>query len=448
MRDDRFQDLIFPESAHRADPPPSARPRGRVLFLASTFPRWEGDSSAPFVLNLAQDLQALGWQVDALVPHAPGALTSDEIGGVRVDRFRYLWPETLQTVCYGGGALANLRRDRGNLVKLPALVAAETAAVARRLAGGRYDLLHSHWILPQGFVGTLTAGPLGVPHVTTVHGSDVFALRGRWLAHCKRFALKHADRVTVNSRATEDAVRGLAPGLADLRLIPMGVSEQAPDAEAIAALRARYRRGAGPLVAFVGRLVEDKGVADLVQAVALLSRRIPDVTAVIAGEGPERVALEALAYNLGIADRVAFPGWLGEGQVASVLAAADIFAGPSRRGRDGTTEAQGLVFAEALLAGTPVIASRLGGIVDLVRHEETGLLVDEAAPEQIAAAVERLSADPGLARRLTARGRRTVEEGFTRSVSAQAFSDLYDDLARAGNRPGVAREDLSAGQTT
>ena len=202
MRDDRFQDLIFPESAQRADPPPSARPRGRVLFLASTFPRWEGDSSAPFVLNLAQDLRALDWRVDVLVPHAPGALRHEEIGGVRVDRFRYLWPETLQTVCYGGGALANLRHDRKNLLKLPALVAAQAVAAMARLAGGRYDLLHSHWILPQGFTGTLAARPLGIPHITTVHGGDVFALQGRILAGFKRFALAGAEAVTVNSSAT------------------------------------------------------------------------------------------------------------------------------------------------------------------------------------------------------------------------------------------------------
>ncbi len=107
---------------------------GRILSVTSTFPRWRGDSTAPFVLHLAQDLQALGWQVDVLAPHAPGAATAEVLDGVSVERFRYLWAASQQTVCDQGGALANLRRRPLERLKLPALVAAELIAVAHRLA--------------------------------------------------------------------------------------------------------------------------------------------------------------------------------------------------------------------------------------------------------------------------------------------------------------------------
>ena len=150
---------------------------GRVLLVTSNFPRWQGDATTPFVLNLAQDLQDVGWQVDVLAPHAPGALIRERLGGLEVERFRYLWPESLESVCYQGGALVNLRQKRSNFLKLPALVLSEWLAVVRRLRTGRYDLLNSHWILPQGFTGTLAARLLGVPHVLTVHGGDVFAQR-------------------------------------------------------------------------------------------------------------------------------------------------------------------------------------------------------------------------------------------------------------------------------
>ena len=423
----------------------SGGPTGRALFVTSNFPRWEGDGTTPFLLHLAQDLQALGWRVDVLAPHAPAARTRDSIGGVEVARFRYLWPESLETVCYGGGALINLRRDPGNLFKLPALVAAEAAATALRLLGRRYDIVHSHWILPQGFVGALMTGPLGVPHVVTAHGNDIFALQGALLARFKRFALGRASAVTVNSRATEQAVRALAPDLAALHCIPMGTSEPVPDPEAVAAARARYRQGAGPLLAFAGRLVKEKGVADLLHAVALLRPRLPDLRLVVAGEGPERAAFERLAGELGIAERVAFAGWQGADQVPHLMAAADAYVGPSRRGPDGTAEAQGLTFAEAMLAGTPVIATRLGGIVDAVRHEDTGLLVDEAAPDQIAAAVERLARRPDLAAQLSANGRRLAKDVFTRAASARAFADLYAGLAAPAKRPAKRPARRAAG---
>ena len=88
--------------------------KNRVLCVTSNFPRWEGDSTTPFVLHLAEDLQALGWEVDVLAPHAPSAARHEVLDGVSVDRFRYLWPENRETVCYQGGALINLKQEDSN----------------------------------------------------------------------------------------------------------------------------------------------------------------------------------------------------------------------------------------------------------------------------------------------------------------------------------------------
>ena len=155
-------------------------------MVTSSLPRWEGDSTTPFVLHLARDLMDLGWRVRLLAPHAPSAAVREELQGVPVERFRYLVPESSQTVCYQGGALVNLRDRPANYLKLPALVVAEWCALTRRLLRGGVDLVHSHWVLPQGLVGTLACGPLGVRHVVTVHGGDVFGLRGPFLEALKR----------------------------------------------------------------------------------------------------------------------------------------------------------------------------------------------------------------------------------------------------------------------
>ena len=401
---------------------------GRVLCVTSTFPRWQGDSTTPFILHLAQNLQELGWRVDVLAPHAPGAALREAIGGVRVERFPYLWPSRLETVCYQGGALVNLRGNPSNVLKLPALVFCEWAGLARRLLRRNYDVLHSHWILPQGFTGVLAARPLHIPHLLTVHGGDVFALRGRFLAGFKKFALRHADAVTVNSAATRNAVTAIAPRLAALYTLPMGVAETRPDPAVVAGLRSRHRRDKGPLLVFVGRLVYEKGVDDLIHAVAALAPRSPDVTAVIVGEGQDQARLEKMVRDLGVADRIAFAGWVAPEQVPNYLAAADAFVGPSKRAPDGWIEAQGLAFIEAMLAGTPVIATRLGGIPDAVKHEETGLLVSEGAPHEIAAAVERLVREPRLAQHLAEAGHRLAQSKFTRGAAAGAFSELLGKL--------------------
>ena len=411
---------------------------GRILCVTSNFPRWAGDSTTPFVLHLAQDLQELGWGVTVLAPHAVGAAVRETIGGVRVERFRYLWPPSLETVCYHGGVLINLRKSRANYVKLPALVMSECLSLARRLFGGKYDLLHSHWILPQGFTGVLTAGPLKIPHVVTVHGGDIFGLRGVLLTMFKRFALRYADAVTVNSSVTERAVTEIAPNIKELHRIPMGVlthvEKKSPSS---VELRNRYRRGNGPLLVFVGRVVEEKGVEDLIKAVDILLPQFPDISAVIVGEGQDRHKYEAMSEAIGVSDQVIFTGWVEPNVIPAYLSAADIFVGPSREASNGWIEAQGLTFIEAMVAKTPVIATRVGGIIDSVRHEETGLLVNERSPKEIAAAVERLAQAPLLADKLRESGYKLAVNEFSRAYSAQAFSSLFNKVIRLRQRSRV-----------
>ncbi len=410
-------------------------PDGRICFLTSNFPRWEGDSTTPFVLHMAQDLNAAGWEIEVLAPHAPGAARHEILGGIAVTRFRYLWPESAESVCYQGGALVNLRRNPVNWLKLPALVLAEAVALWRLTRWRRFDIIHAHWILPQGFVGVLVGKCLGVPCVITVHGSDVFALRGRIFAAFKRYALTRSAVVTANSSATEAAVRTLAPGLAVLRRIPMGAQVSLPsDAHPSTGIRARFAVDGAPLIVFVGRLVEEKGVGDLLEAIAHLHNEGLRVQAILLGEGQERSRFEALAAKLGLAKAVHFLGWVAPDEVPAHLAAADIFVAPSKTGVDGSSEGQGLTIVEAQLAGVPVIATGIGGVVDLVEDGDTGVLVPPASPQNLAAAIVALCRDPALGARLAAKGRAHAEAHFTRAGTTASFGEVYNLLREAAGK--------------
>jgi glycosyltransferase involved in cell wall biosynthesis len=188
------------------------------------------------------------------------------------------------------------------------------------------------------------------------------------------------------------------------------------------------RAGVGPILVFVGRLVPEKGVADLLRAVSMLREAFPGTIVHIIGDGPSRDELEREARALGVADCVRFPGWLSQDEVHEHLRDADVLVGPSRPGEDGTLEAQGLALAEAMLAGLPVVASAVGGIPDAIRHEETGLLVRPGQPREIADAVRRLVSEPGLAERLAAAARALAQAEYTREASAMRFSALYERL--------------------
>lgn len=411
--------------------PPARR---EVLLVTSSFPRWPGDATTPFVHHLAADLRGLGWDIRVLAPHASGAKRDEVLDGVPVSRFRYAWPASLESLCYDGGALVKLRSNPARYLLVPFLVAAQGVAVLGRMLRHRVALVHSHWLLPQGFTSALAARLLNRPHVVTVHGGDVFALRGPASRAAKKLVLRLADVVTVNSEATRRAVLELGPYGKKVVRIPMGADDAvAPDPAEVARLRESLRGPEGPLLAFVGRLVPEKGAADLLQAVAILSASMPGIRAVVVGDGPEREALARQARALGIDPRITLTGWLSPAQVRMHLHAADVFVGPSRPAPDGWIEAQGLTFVEAMLAGLPVIASAIGGIVDAVRDQETGLLVPPATPEAIADAVLRLVGDRELARRLACAGQELARTEFTRASSAARFSEVYSRLAVSGS---------------
>jgi len=400
-----------------------------ILLVTSSYPRWQGDATTPFVHHLAQDLRLLGWEVRVLAPHAPGAARDEVLDGVPVHRFRYLWPESLETVCYDGGALVKLRANRWNYARIPFLVVAQWFAILAQVIRRNVALVHSHWLLPQGLTAAVTARLFRLPHVSTVHGGDIFALQGAVSRACKRFVIRQADVVTVNSTATETAVRQLAPDSRNLLRIPMGASDGARhDAAEVATLRARHCRGNGPLLVFVGRLVMEKGVGDLLEAVHRLQASMPGISALIVGDGPERGRFERQAEQLGIAGRITFCGWLAPEMVQLHLQAADFFVGPSRPAPDGWVEAQGITLIEAMLAGLPVISTATGGITDAIRHEETGLIVRPQASDEIAGAVRRLAGDPELAMRLGRAARVLALQEFTRDVCAGRFSAVYARL--------------------
>lgn len=408
-----------------------------MLLLTSNFPRWPGDSTTPFVLSLAEDLVKLDWQVEVLAPHTASAARRERMGDVNVRRFRYLVPETAQTVCYGGGALINLRNNPTDKAKLPLLVAAELASALVRVAAWRPAVVHAHWLLPQGFVGALVRRFTGVPVVTTIHGGDVFGLRGRALAGFKRFSLRGASVVTANSSATAAMVRELLPSL-PVERISMGIDPSPPDPALAAAVRARHRAGDGPLILFLGRLVEEKGVFDLIDALPSIAAVLPDARLLVVGDGQDADRARARAAAGPCAERIDFTGWVAREQVPAYFAAADVFAGPSKRSPDGWVEAQGLTFAEALSAGTPVVATASGGIGDLIENERTGLLVPEGDVAALAAAIVRVIRTPTLAAGMTERGRALVASAYSRQSAARRFSNLFEAVGDRRRRASAA----------
>ncbi len=181
-----------------------------------------------------------------------------------------------------------------------------------------------------------------------------------------------------------------------------------------------------PSILFVGRLVERKGVSVLIEAVGRLQNR--DARLVIVGEGPERSRLEALSRQTGVADRVEFRGKVSDAELQRAYQRASAFVLPSVLDTRGDTEGLGVVLLEAMNYGVPVVASRIGGIVDVVADRDSGLLVPAGDPTALAEALDGLFASPDEARRLGEGGRKRLREQFSWDAIVARWDALYRSL--------------------
>ena len=400
--------------------------RKRVLVLASTFPRWANDTEPPFVFNLSRRL-AGSFDVTVLAPHAPGSKRIEEMDGLTVRRFRYFWPAGLQRLAYGG-MLPNLKRNRWLWAQVPFFLLAEFFAARSIVRRENIDVIHVHWLVPQGVVGALLSKFTGKPLVVTAHGADVYGANGDIKNKLKRWALRRSARVTAVSQDLADAIDRLMGEDVLVEVISMGVDTErfrpATDPSEL-----RRSSGEGPIILFVGRLAEKKGVRYLLEAMPAVLTEAPDATLVIVGDGPLRAELEAQARALAISDNVRFEGAKRPDDLPAYYHAADVFAGPSIVAEGGDTESFGLVFAEAMACGCPVIASSVGGIGDLVRDNETGLLVPQKNPQALALAVRRVLADDTLHARLRRGGLAHIEGNYTQTAIASRYAQLLEGVA-------------------
>ncbi|HKC52599.1 MAG TPA: glycosyltransferase family 4 protein [Myxococcota bacterium] len=350
---------------------------------------------------------------------------SPTVGGVPLllEELTRLWPGEVRVIALAtpkdaaegaGNAVSITRIPAWRRAPRPLALLLRQISYARALRRTWRD-----WPFDRIVCGYLaTNGPLawwwrlrrGAPFVVLTYGTELLRARHSLAAPVWRAVLARAELVVTISDPFTRLIHAFAP-TAHVRKVPLGCRSALA-----AALRARppepRARDGRRVILSVGRLVPHKGFDVALRALALLRRTRSDWEYLVVGVGPDRARLERLALELDLADHAGFVGSVDDAQLAALYARADLFVMPSRA--EGTTvEGFGLVFVEAGSAGVPVIGGRSGGVAEVVHDGLNGFLVDPTDPADLAAKIERLLADPGLARRMGAEGRRIAREVFT-----------------------------------
>ncbi len=329
----------------------------RITVLTTSYPRGPDDVAGVFVRDAVGHLRGAGIDVSVVSPAS----------------FRHFG------IAYGDGIAANLRRQPWKVLLVP-LFLLSYARAARRAALAA-DLVHAHW-LPSALPALAT----GKPFLVQLWGTDVeFARRAPWAF---RWLLRRARLVLCPSHALADVAREL--GARKVHIVLSGVDVPANVGEPEEPQHVLY----------VGRLSEEKGVPELLEATDGLRR-------VVVGDGPLRNR---------VPDAV---GFVPPDELGLYYERAAVVVCPSRR------EGYGVVAREAMAYGRPVVASAVGGLSEAVEDGVTGLLVPPRDPVALRAALERLLADPALCRRMGEAGRRRARERFSWEAATRATIAAY-----------------------
>ncbi len=403
----------------------------KVLVLATSFPRWRNDATAPFVLELCKGLADKDHEMVVLTPHYAGAVKKEKISGISVHRFSYFWPQRLQRLCYGGGILHNLKNSRWLWILVPFLFISllfHTVKLARR---EHVDAIHSHWVIPAGFVGAICKKICRCSFLLTLHGSgDMLPAGKSYLRSVIRWTLNSSDICTANSEATACTIKEITGWGNDVTIIPMGVD-----------LDLFYPNNAGfvssvqnhftelPIVLSVGRLINWKGIEYLIQAMAILKKRFPNVRLIICGDGPVRHELEELTGNLRLNENVLFKGNVPHEELPHHYKNAAVFVLPSiLLENTGETEGLGVVLLEAMACGIPVVGSNVGGISEVIQDGWNGLLAQPKDTQDLAEKIERLLLENDLRQKFSENGFKTIEERFSWDAVTEKFDEVYNSL--------------------
>lgn len=394
----------------------------KLLVISSTYPRWASDTEPGFVHELSKRLTS-SFEVHVICPHAKDAFIYEVLHGVHVHRFRYA-PSFIETLVNDGGMMENIKSMPLKAILLFPFLFGMGIAIYRSLRKIKPDVIHAHWIIPQGVVLATVGLFIKLPPVfLTSHGGDLFSLNGHIFLYLKRWALKKINKMSVVSDAMRERVLKLNFPPKNVSVIPMGVDFNSIFTPDDKISREPYR------ILFVGRLVEKKGLIYLVRALKDVKKQFPTAHLQIVGGGPVETIIKAEVSRLELTNSVQWLGALPQVLLPSHYRQASVFVAPFVVADSGDQEGLGLVALEAIACECPVIVGNVDATKSFYSIED-GLveLVNSKDVEMLSNAIKNTFLDMDHALKKAKKIRKVYVESMSWNVIAKSYSDELADL--------------------
>jgi glycosyltransferase involved in cell wall biosynthesis len=288
---------------------------------------------------------------------------------------------------------------------------------------GRIQIVNIHYPISPFFCLALCRTLLSIKLVTSIHGTDIFpgGRPRRTYSFALKFLLRRSDVIVANSHAFCRDFLNVFPHLREKMTV---IHNSVNVAELNGLMRNKADGVHRRYVLCVAAHNEKKAIDVLIQAVARLAPEDPSLKLVLVGDGPLRKSLEELAGALGVRERIEFLGAQGRAEVVELLHGCEVFVLPSR------SEPFGIALVEALACRKPVVATRVGGIPEIIEDGRNGLLVEPDNSGALAEALMRVLKDGDLRKVLASNGYRTVQERFRSETTGSAYEGVFRGLLR------------------
>ena len=389
-----------------------------LLVLTSSFPCSPDDETCGYIRDFARSL-SVQFDVTVLAPPDRRAIQWPH-DSFTLTRARSVLPLRLDP--FEAGDDLNHVASGSLLAKLAALVSL-FCFFARALALAlRADLVCSHWMVPSGLAGAVICRLLRKPHVVVEHSGALHLLRrihgGGTIA---RFIVTGSNRIVTVSADLERKLIALCPDArTKVEVMPMGVRVCSPHRETIPIEPSTHT------IVFVGRLTEIKGLDVLLKAMSGLK----SLDLIVAGDGECRAELEGLALALSV--NASFVGRIGALERGRLLSTCDALVIPSRVFDDGRTEGTPVVCLEAMAAGRLVIASRVGGLAEVIADGENGLLFEQGDDLMLREKLSLVLSDDSLRSKIGKNARRSAA-GYDWARIGSRYSAIIKSALRKNN---------------
>lgn len=366
-----------------------------ICVFTHTYPRFRGDPVAPFMKDFCHGLAEQGQNVTLLAPYDRlFKLMENTTKNIKVRLYRYAFFDNLHILGYSRTLIGDQRLKLNVFFLAPFMFISSFFSLLSIVRKEKIQVISAHWIIPNGFIAAIVSKITGVPLVITIPGSDAYLGKKnflfRWMV---KFASAQAKILASNSMRYLEELSELGIDTRKFVEIPYGVNINSflNVYKKKNQMRKLFRyTNSDRIILAVGRLVEKKGFAYLINAMSLVVKEQKDVKLLIIGDGTEKNSLQKLTKELGLDENIIFVGKINHTDLPKYYALADLYVAPSIKDKYGNLESHIVALFEAIASSLPIVATKLAVSEKYVVDGKNGYRVKDKDSAHLALAIVRI----------------------------------------------------------